>query len=150
MQHCVKHKGLAPVVGVVLIILIGVIAVAALGVYVFKIKDAPQLSPTVTCLDAQTRSPVRITSACYNATSKGVQLGLYREDVGFAYSSLLFTLEGTGSSTSWTCGEGCGLCSLGALGTTKQYYSLPLDAMPSILKVLANGCELVSRDIGIC
>lgn len=161
MQHCVKRKeprfphaspslrGLAPVVGVVLIILIGVLAITALGVYVFKLKDAPQLSPTVNCLDAQTLHPFLITNACYNETTKNVQIDLYRASTDFAYASLLFTLEGEKSS-SWLCGEGCGLCSLGAQDSTKRYYSPALDSVPSALQVHANGCELESKDVGVC
>ena len=102
MQHSVGHKGLAPVVGVALLIALGVIAVVGLGVFVLDLTSKPQLSPTVSCFDAQADQPVSIGSVCFNHTSSIVQVELYRTTSAFAYDSLLFTLEGT-TGSSWTC-----------------------------------------------
>ena len=149
MQHCVGRKGLAPVVGVALLIALGVIAVVGLGVFVLDLTNKPQLSPAVSCFDAQTESPFVVSAVCYNQTNNVVQIDMHRIATSFAYDSLLFTVEGT-TSSSWTCGKGCGLCTLGAFGQSKKYYSLPLDSAPSTLKVLANGCELARAFVQRC
>lgn len=144
-----KRRGLAPVVGVTLMILVGVVALVAIGAFIFTLVNKPQLSPTVSCFDAQTEQPFMVTSACYNVSSKIVHVDVYRVASGYVYDSLLFTLQGAKSS-SWTCGKGCGLCTLGKIGETKRYYSLPLDDKPASLEVFANGCSLASSFLSSC
>jgi hypothetical protein len=132
-----------------MLMLVGVIAVVGIGAFVLHLTDKPRLSPTVSCFDAQAEPPLSITGACYNRTSQQVQIDMYRIATSFAFDQVLFTLEGT-TSSSWTCGKGCGLCVLGSVGETKRYYSLIVSTPPTSLAVLADGCELSRASVSLC
>lgn len=151
MQHSAGRKGVAPIVGTVLLMVIGVAAVGLVGgLIISSLKNQPSLSPTLSCLDAQQDPPLRITAVCYNASSRELHVSIARKESAFAFSSLLVSLfESTGARSSFLCGEGCGLCQLGAIGHTKQYYlSSPLQ--PDTLRISAQGCEFGERTIVAC
>lgn len=151
MQRCVGRKGLAPIVGTVLLMVIGVAAVGVVGGMIMSfLKNQPSLSPTLSCLDAQQDTPLLITSACYNASSRELVIGLARKESGFTYDSLLVTVfERTGARSSFICGEGCGLCQLGSVGSTKQHY-LPSETQPEKISIGAEGCEFGERAVVLC
>ena len=145
-----SKRGLAPIVGVVLLILLAVAGVIVLGGFVLELAKQPSLSPAFSCLDAQTSNAFTLQSACYNSSSQSIRVIVQRSESALPANMIFTILSLTGESTSYRCGEGCGMCMLQLPGETKTYYFNYQGSKPDSVEVVGAGCSLGQVTIGSC
>ena len=143
VRRYVNNRGLASIVSVVVLVLLVVVAVALLTGLIMKLVDTPRLSPLVDCLSAQQSPPVLVQAACYNRTTGTVVASVVVRQASVTNFML------TTRATSFVCGEGCGLCQLGAMNEAVTYY-FPFSTNPEYVQSSVAGCVLQTISVHDC
>ncbi|MEK6800739.1 MAG: hypothetical protein AABY10_06145 [Nanoarchaeota archaeon] len=154
MRNLLNRKGISDVVAVSTLILLTVVAASMVYVSVLGTinKAGAQLSPEISCLEMQGRSPFELKDACYNQNTKEIEVKMKRKLGNYDLSGVDFVVStSNGEMKKWQCGDLCGNCILPNIEETKNYYfsfsdSLNLDS----LEIYAEKCLISSRKIRMC
>ncbi len=153
MLNCAKSKkGMSNVVAVVLLVLIAVVAVTTITAFTKKISLSPEdeINKHFSCVDAQFNLPVNIQLACFNKTSNNLEVTVKR-DLGTDLSSFNLIFSKGKESYSYSCGYGCGTCTLLEKGTEKKYYLFSSsEDKPEKVSLRIGSCLVVEREVNYC
>jgi hypothetical protein len=152
----INKKALSSVVVATLLIVIGIaaITIVAVNINTFLKSSSTQLSPTINCIDLQSKSTIQITSACLNEDTSEIELTIKRSLSNSEISQLDFLLSSDISSqtASYCCGlPDCESCALLKEGEQKTYF-FPTSPSESFSKsvVSIGSCELDKKTISVC
>ena len=141
-----KSRGMGNVIGIILMIMISLALIFIIAFFVFN-AIKPSLSPGFSCLDAQVSKPIEIKKACYNVTSKILQVKVARKIIDMDIKSMDFVIDSDKDSSSWSCTFGCGSCILLDMGDTKTYY---FDSKGNSVQLAISNCLLDKKDVVEC
>ncbi len=136
-------KASSEIIATILIIAIIIAAITFLYISVKKINLS--MSPELSCFEMQENSIIIINKACYNSTSKEIEINLRRSSENFYLKSLEFSLD----NTTYTCKNECANCYLLDAGTSMTYY-LDAEQKSNNIKLIANECRIGSIKIADC
>lgn len=150
-----NKKALSSVVITVLLILIGIAAIAIISTFLISYLNdsSTQLSPQISCLDMQSQTILKINSACLNSENNEIEISLTRSISDIKIENINFILSSERESSSWLCSESsnkqeCGDCIVLNEGETKTYFfSLNANENPTSAIISIDSCKLNSREI---
>ena len=141
-------RGIANVVAVGLLILIGIIAIGILWFYIYNSLN-PGFSPAFSCFDMQLNPSILITKACYNDDTGDFEIGVRRDKDKLNIKSLYLVFNSENESKTYCCGEGCESCDVLEEGSDKNYYISGNGNEKSIVLRIFN-CGIGQKDIVKC
>jgi hypothetical protein len=151
MMETKQKKGISSVIAGVMFIMLSVVLVTALAMIILGLTKSADLSPKLTCYDMQLNSPIAIESACYNETSRHIEVQV-RRNVGMDFYSMNFVLGMSGKNTEWECGL-CSTCILLGQGESRHYRfnvsDMEYTASPRLVANIL-GCDVHSIDVIRC
>jgi hypothetical protein len=148
-----NKKGLTIVV-VVLYILLIVAAIAAMAIIFVRLSEKINLSPKLSCATLKFSPTLEIKSACYNETSRNMEMEIFRKFESGELDSMEFVFNINGENSQWKCGNDCNSCSFLERGEIRRYYfdasgfNFNGNLLSVVLKV--NGCEIETRSFAKC
>ena len=159
MQNLIKDrlnknkKGLSEVIANVLIITIGIVAVSLIAFYINGFINRPLLSPTISCIEMQTDSILKIGSACYNVKTNELEVTIKRSSLSEdGINSVKFMIEtGTDSNLFECFSNSCSNCIVLDKGEIKTYYFSSEEGKETDeASVYVDNCLLDKKSIGNC
>tara|TARA_Y100000034_G_C6527429_1_gene227198 strand:- start:50 stop:490 length:441 start_codon:yes stop_codon:yes gene_type:complete len=146
MQKLSK-KAVSGIVATVVIMLIGIAAVAIVAVSIKSVVNEDVLLSPAKCLEMQTSPPLEITSACLNSETGRVELNVKRSRKELEISQIDFRI----AEDTWSCGPTCGNCNIPIPGNSQNYFFEPsiLEQADS-LEISVSSCLLGKKDIKPC
>lgn len=146
------NKGLLSIIYTIAIILIGLAAVALLGINVIKIVNNPQLGPQTFCTNLQISPPLSILDACYRASTGDLEIRTLRTNEATQLSDVTFAVSVANERLIWSCGNVCGSsCILQEPGDIKSYYlniNSPVNSVQ--ISVYIGSCDVQTKEIITC
>ena len=143
-MRSINKKGLSDLLAVVLMIGMSAVALTLLGTFLFGLSEqTAQFAPAVSCFEMNSK----IESVCYKEQELQIELKRGIGDEGI--NSFEFSIESSGNSNSYFCGEECS-CIIPKIGETKILnYGFP--TMPEKVTLFANkNCKLGTKKVVAC
>lgn len=145
MQSIMNKKGVSGVVATLFLILSSIFALSVVGYTVLGYID---LSPQISCTEAQIQPPVTISSAIYNPDTKEVEVTLQRSlQESVPVNSLEFTILSDSESNEFSCSDSCGNCIVVSPGTSEKYYFSVEEFVPQRVILGISGCTVEARTL---
>lgn len=126
MRNLMNKKGVAEVVGVVLLVMLTTTAAVVIAGYINEMlyDSGVQLAEGIDCLDYQTSLALQIERACYDAEKGEVQVEVDRELSNLEVPLLDFVIYSESGSSSFSCGSSCGNCQILGTGSKIYYFDM--------------------------
>lgn len=146
MQN-INKKGLSQIISVMLIIGLSLASISVLWVTIKELTNPDILLSEQTCLDYKINQPFSIIKACYNESSKELELNLEKK-FDSEIKNIEFVVYDSQESSKYKCGESCNNCKL---PSTKRIYYFSLEQQPEkVSLVLEGNCVIETREVGGC
>lgn len=146
----IGRKGMANILAVLLLILLGIAAVILLGFYIYKTLNNPVLAPAFNCLELQLERKISLQGACYDSEKGDVVLNVRRLGDGLQVDRIYFVLGlEDGRRKRYCCGGECESCDILEDGSSEDYY-LEGEGLEREVALEVFGCEIDEKEIKSC
>jgi len=149
-----NSRGVSEMVVVVLLVLVGIVAVALVFIYINNAAQVLSLSPEK-CVNSQISPSLRLVGVCYDSLSSSLVVSVSRVGIDQVVGDLLFSVDFPAETLSWTCGSrgySCSSCSVPEVGESVDYWIdiSSYDDVPSQLSLSSDGCFIDSKSVKGC
>jgi hypothetical protein len=145
-----NNKGISSVIATIVIIGISISAIAIVFPLIQQAIRGPMMSPTVTCSDFRTFTPLKMNEVCYTGKNE-VRIKLARTLADIEIPSLRFSMSNNGKIRNWECAQTCGNCAVLQGGETKFYYLDAREPMQSAsVSLFAGECPIEIKEVTPC
>jgi len=118
-----NKKALSQIITSILLVALVISSIIIISSVILNIVKKPLSSPEFSCINLLSKSILELNSACYNPSSKDIEIKVKRKPSDNYIDSLTFNIIKSDNAQSlWTCGNSCGGCIIQDSGETKTYF----------------------------
>ena len=118
-----SKKAISELVATVIMITLAIASASIVSYFVIPmLSQSVTLSPTVSCIELKTNSPINIEKSCYNQETKEIELTIKRTMSSINVSEISFIFRTNSNIKTFKCSESCRGCKILNPGSEKKYF----------------------------